>query len=65
MSGEFETVQVELTWDELRYVISSGPALCQHISEQALATHCGFNKQQIIEFTLRMRAELDRHGRDM
>lgn len=65
MSGEPETVQVELTLEELRYVISSGPALCQYIPEQALATYCGFDKQQIIDFTMRMREELDRKGHDM
>ena len=54
-----QLVQVELTPDELRYVISAGPALAQHIPEKSLPTYCHFTKQEIIDFSVRMRQRLD------
>ena len=52
-------MQVEITPDELRYLIACGVALAQNIPEKSLPTYCDFNKQHILEFSRRMRRELD------
>ena len=58
-------MQIELTPDELRYIVRCGAALAQHIPDKSLPTYCGFDKQQIIELSGRMRAKLDEAGLDM
>jgi len=58
-------MNIEITPEELRYIISCGPALLQNISEKAVRTYCGFGKDEIIDFTMRMRKELDEAGYDM
>jgi hypothetical protein len=59
------TVNVQLTPDELRYVISCGAALVQNLPDGSLPTYCHFSRAQIIEFSARMRARLDEAGYDM
>lgn len=58
-------VDVKLTVVEIKYLISCGVALTQNVPESALPMYCGFTKQQIIDFSLKMRNELDRLGLDM
>jgi hypothetical protein len=58
-------MQIEVTPDELRYLIACGAALAQNIPERSLPTYCGFDKQQIVDFSARMRRELDGAGLDM
>lgn len=58
-------IAVELTPDELRYLVQCGPALAQHIPEKSLPTYCGFTKAQIIEFSHRMRDLIEANGLDM
>ncbi|SEQ47820.1 hypothetical protein [Sphingobium sp. YR768] len=58
-------MQIEITPDELRYLIKCGAALAQNIPEKSLITYCGFDKQQIIDFSEKMRRELDTSGLDM
>nr|WP_199047987.1 hypothetical protein [Dyella sp. ASV24] len=60
-----ETIDVQLTPNELRYLISCGVALVQNLPEGSLPTYCHFNKAQIVEFSARMRARLDEAGYDM
>ena len=60
-----DTINIPLTPDELRYLISCGPALLVNIPQDALPTYCRFDKAQIIEFSMRMRARLDEAGYDM
>ena len=56
---------IEITPEELRYIISCGAALAQNVPEKSLPTYCGFDKQQIVAFSSRMRIELDQAGLDM
>ncbi|NKZ39036.1 hypothetical protein HF690_08740 [Oleiagrimonas citrea] len=63
--SEVKAVQVTLTVDELRYVIACGAALLQNIPESSLPTYSKFTKQQIIDFSVKMRDELERFGFDM
>jgi hypothetical protein len=58
-------MQIEVTPDELRYLIACGAALAQNIPERSLPTYCGFDKQQIVDFSARMRRELVGAGLDM
>jgi argininosuccinate lyase len=60
-----KTVAVQLTPDDLRYLISCGVALVQNLSEVSLPTYCHFNKAQIIEFSACMCARLNKAGYDM
>jgi hypothetical protein len=58
-------MMIEITADELRYIIRCGAALAQNIPVSSLPTYCGFDKNQINDFSGRMRAELDKAGLDM
>ncbi|WP_156918270.1 hypothetical protein [Bradyrhizobium sp. Cp5.3] len=57
-------MQIEVTPEELRYIIRVGAALVQHIPDKSLPTYCNFDKQQIVDFSARMRTELDKAGLD-
>ena len=46
---------IELTESEIEYLISCGSALLQNIPEKSLTTYCDFTKDQIIEFSGRLR----------
>ncbi|WP_158665051.1 hypothetical protein [Ensifer adhaerens] len=58
-------MQIEVTPEELRYLIRCGAALTQNVPEQSLPTYCGFDKKQIVEFSSRLREELDNAGLDL
>lgn len=58
-------IAVELTPDELRYLVQCGSALAQHVPVKSLPTYCGFTKEQVVEFSLRMRELIDANGLDM
>ncbi len=58
-------MRIEITADELRYIIRCGAALAQNVPNTSLPTYCGFNKDQIAEFSGRMRDELEEEGLDM
>ena len=58
-------MQIELTADELRYIIRCGAALAQNVPNGSLPTYCGFDKDQIVKFSGRMRDELEKEGLDM
>jgi hypothetical protein len=60
-----EPLEIRLTAEELRYVVSCGAALLQHIPEKSLPTYTCFSKQQIIEFSIRIRNIMDENGLDM
>jgi hypothetical protein len=57
--------EVLLSAKELRYLVSCGAALLQNVPEKALATYTHFTKQEIIDFSKRMRALMDSHGLDI
>jgi hypothetical protein len=58
-------MQIEITAEELRYIIRCGAALAQNVPNTSLPTYCGFDKDQIVEFSGRMRDELEKEGLDM
>lgn len=60
-----DTIDVRLTANELRFVISCGSALLLNLPEGSLPTYTHFSKAQIIDFSLRMREQLDQAGYDM
>jgi hypothetical protein len=59
------TFSVELTANELRYVIRCGAALAQNVPNKSLPAYCGFDTDEINRFSERMRAQLDEAGLDM
>jgi hypothetical protein len=63
--SEEPTIEIALTPQELRHLIAVGPALAQNVSAAALPTYCLLSKDEIVAFSSRMRAELDRRGLDM
>ncbi len=58
-------INVDLTVEEIRYLVSCGIALAQNIPTKSLPTYCTFNIDQIIEFSKKMRSVMDEHGLDM
>lgn len=58
-------IDIRLSTDELRFVIACGSALLLNVPEASLPTYSHFSKEQIIEFSARMRACLDEAGYDM
>jgi hypothetical protein len=59
------TLDIQLTPDELRYLVACGVALLQNIPEESLPTYSRFSKEQILDFSSRIRRVLDDHGLDM
>ncbi|GLQ30256.1 hypothetical protein [Litoribrevibacter albus] len=55
-------IQITLSERELIYLIQSGSALITNISENALTTYCGFNKEEILEFSSKMREIADKES---
>ena len=62
---EDEMILVELSLDELKYVIRCGGALVVNVSEAALPTYCGFTSDEIYSFSKKMRDILDGTGHDL
>lgn len=60
--NEFE---LRVTAEELRYLISCGIALVQHIPPESLSTYCGFTKEEIIAISTKLKKVADDHGIDM
>ncbi|WP_156629445.1 hypothetical protein [Methylobacterium sp. Leaf85] len=58
-------MQIEVTAEELRYIIRCGAALAQLLPNTSLPTYCGFDRDQIVEFSARMRNDLEKEGLDM
>lgn len=56
---EERAVEVKLTAAELRYVIACGMALVQNVPAASLPTYCGLTKEEIIEFSRRLRELAD------
>lgn len=54
-------INIELTEQEVRYLISCGAALLQNIPEESLPTYCSFSKEQIINFSIRLRKLADEY----
>ena len=58
-------MNIEVSPEELRYIIRCGAALAQNVPDQAIVTYCGFDKKQIAEFSMKMRSKLDDAGLDL
>lgn len=58
-------LKIEISDDELRYLISCGAALLQNIPEKSLPTYCHFTKDQIIDLTIKFRKIADDNGVDI
>ncbi|MBB5943402.1 hypothetical protein [Xanthomonas sp. 3307] len=55
-------INVKVTEKELRYFIACGIALIQNVPEDSLPTYCGFNKDEIIGVSMKLREFADREG---
>lgn len=55
-------IEISLTEEELIFLIQSGSALVSNISEGALPTYCGFNKEEILEFSRRLKKIADKEN---
>ena len=60
-----ETLEIRLTPDELRYLVACGAALLQNVPANSLPAYTHFSKQQIIEFSSRIRRVMDENGLGM
>lgn len=60
-----ELISLTITRRELRYLIASGLALIQNIPEISLPTYCGFNKDEIIAMSIKLRNFADELSIDM
>lgn len=52
-------ISVELTETELRYLVSCGFALLQHIPANSLSTYSNMSKNEITEFSKKIRCIMD------
>jgi hypothetical protein len=57
--------EIALSAKELRYLVSCGAALLQHIPEKSLATYTNLTKQEIIDFCEKVRDFMDKNNLDM
>ncbi len=60
--NDAKMVNIELSENELRYIISCGVALMQNVPEGSVATYCGFSHEEIVEFSRKMKAVADNNG---
>lgn len=58
-------ISIDVTNDELRYLISCGAALLQNIPDKSLPTYCHFTKDQIIDLMIKFREIADANGIDI
>lgn len=58
-------IELSVTAEELRYLISCGIALVQNVRQEFLPTYCGFTKDEIIGITTKLKKVADDHGIDM
>ncbi|PRA85905.1 hypothetical protein CQ054_10555 [Ochrobactrum sp. MYb29] len=65
MHSPEKNYKVDLSADEIRYIVSSGFALIQFVPEKSLQAYSGFNKEEILLISSRMRNILDSYGLDM
>lgn len=59
------SISISLTEDELRYLVSCGSALVMNVPEASLPTYTHFSKNQIIDFSRRIRSLMNFHNIDM
>jgi len=57
--------EIALSAKELRYLVSCGAALLQHVPEKSLATYTNITKQEIIDFCEKVRDFMDKNNLDM
>ena len=62
---KFIMINIEVTDDELRYLIACGYALLLNVPEESLPTYCRFTKEQIIEIGLKFRTIADENNIDL
>jgi hypothetical protein len=60
-----QALNIQLSPDELRYLVACGAALLQNVSQASLATYTTFSKDQIVQFSTRIREVMDANGIDM
>jgi hypothetical protein len=58
-------IELTVTAEELRYLISCGIALVQNVPQESLSTYCGFTKDEIIAISTKLKKVADDHGIDM
>ena len=62
---EEKAVSVQLSAPELRYLVSVGFAVRQHIPEKSLSTYTDFSVDEIARFSQRIRAIMDQNDISM
>ena len=65
MEAQEKKYEVLLSSSELRYLVSCSFALLLNIPKGSLSTYTPFTKDEIIEFSLRMRKFMDDNNLDM
>ena len=63
--NENKKIYIEITEEELRFLIRSGDTLIMWVPHQALPTYCNFIKEEIEQFTDKLVAIRDELGIDM
>lgn len=56
---------LELTENELRYLVAVSFAVAQHVPTKSLPTYTGFTEVEIREFITKVRNFMDQHEIDM
>lgn len=59
---EEKIVSVQLNESELRFMVSAGFGLLQNIPENSLSTYVDFSKEEILEFSTKIRLIMDKNG---
>lgn len=60
-----QSVAIELTDEELRYLVACGFALLQHVPADSMPTYTTFTKSEILAFSKKVRKVMDERGIDM
>lgn len=60
-----EMYSVDLSENELRYLVACGMALLQNIPGKSLSTYTSFEKSDIINFSTKIRDIMEQYNLDM
>ena len=52
-------IRIDVTDDELRYLIACGVALLQNLAKEPLSNYCRFSREQIIDLIIKLREIAD------
>ena len=65
MQNTEKSISISLSEPELRFLVGAGFGLLQNIPEGSLSTYTNFTKEEILEFSKKIRNLMDENGISM